>query len=168
MVQPFEIIGDISHWQGPGHGLVMTDAETDRLGVVWDYMRMDMPLRKVEVIFVTCSLDLRVGEYAVELFKQGYGDYMIFSGNGKGRLTEHLFKGVSEAETFAAIARKAGVPEDKIIIEAASANLGENLRFTHKLLEERGLQIPQEIPADVWDAYTKLVAAGYTARLMKV
>jgi hypothetical protein len=62
----------------------MTATETDRLAsLVWDYMRMDMPLRKVEVIFVTCSLDLRVGEYAVELFKQGYGDSMIFSGNGK-------------------------------------------------------------------------------------
>jgi uncharacterized SAM-binding protein YcdF (DUF218 family) len=46
------------------------------------------------------------------------------------------------------------------------AVLGDLQRL--KLYGERGLQIAQEIPADVWDAYTKLVAAGYTARLMKV
>ena len=31
----------------------------------------------------------------------------------------------------------------------------------------RGFQIPQEIPADVWDAYEQLVGAGYNRHLMK-
>lgn len=35
-----------------------------------------------------------------------------------------------------------------------------------KLYPERGFQIPQEIPVDVWDAYERLVKLGYTKRLM--
>jgi hypothetical protein len=31
----------------------------------------------------------------------------------------------------------------------------------------RGFQIPQDIPADVWDAYQQLVRAGYDRHLMK-
>lgn len=36
-----------------------------------------------------------------------------------------------------------------------------------KVYAEQGFQIPQEIPEDVWDAYEKLVAAGYTKYLVK-
>jgi uncharacterized SAM-binding protein YcdF (DUF218 family) len=35
-----------------------------------------------------------------------------------------------------------------------------------KLYAERGFQIPQEIPPDVWDAYTELVSAGYDTHLI--
>jgi uncharacterized SAM-binding protein YcdF (DUF218 family) len=36
-----------------------------------------------------------------------------------------------------------------------------------KLYGENGFQIPQEIPADVWDAFEALVAAGYDSRLVR-
>jgi uncharacterized SAM-binding protein YcdF (DUF218 family) len=36
-----------------------------------------------------------------------------------------------------------------------------------KLYPEKGFQIYQEIPADVWDAYEKLVALGFDKQLMK-
>ena len=36
-----------------------------------------------------------------------------------------------------------------------------------KLYAEKGFQIPQDIPADVWDAYEALVAAGYDTRLVR-
>jgi len=36
-----------------------------------------------------------------------------------------------------------------------------------KIYPERGFQIPQEIPTDVWEAYKKLVALGYTQHLIK-
>jgi len=35
-----------------------------------------------------------------------------------------------------------------------------------ELYAERGFQIPQEIPPDVWDAYTELVSAGYDTHLI--
>ncbi len=36
-----------------------------------------------------------------------------------------------------------------------------------KIWAERGYQIPQEIPVDVWSAYKKLVAVGYNKYLVK-
>ncbi len=37
-----------------------------------------------------------------------------------------------------------------------------------KVYAEKGFQISQEIPQDVWEAYEKLVAAGYTKHLIKI
>jgi hypothetical protein len=36
-----------------------------------------------------------------------------------------------------------------------------------KLYAEKGLQIPQDIPPDVWAAFEALVAAGYDSRLVR-
>lgn len=106
--------------------------------VVWDYHLLHQPLRKADCIFVLGSNDIRVAEYAVDLFFQGYAPVMIFSG-GSGILTKGLFR-KSEAETFADIARQRDVPEKKIIIEDQSTNTGENIELTKRLLKERGLE----------------------------
>lgn len=36
-----------------------------------------------------------------------------------------------------------------------------------KLYAEKGFQIPQGIPTEIWDAYEKLIALGYTKHLVK-
>ncbi len=36
-----------------------------------------------------------------------------------------------------------------------------------KLYAEKGFQIPQDIPPDVWAAFEALVAAGYDSRLVR-
>ena len=36
-----------------------------------------------------------------------------------------------------------------------------------KLYAEKGFQIPQEIPADVWSAFEELVRAGYDQHLIE-
>ena len=36
-----------------------------------------------------------------------------------------------------------------------------------KVYAEKGFQIPQEIPGDVWAAFEALVAAGYDSRLVR-
>lgn len=46
----------------------------------------------------------------------------------------------SEAEAFADIARRMGVPSEKIITETKSTNTGENIRFTYSLLKERNIK----------------------------
>lgn len=215
----------------------MNTHDVDALAqVVWDYHLLHQPLRKADCIFVLGSNDIRVAEYAVDLFFQGYAPVMIFSG-GSGILTKGLFR-KSEAETFADIARQRDVPEEKIIIEDQSTNTGENIELTKRSLQERGIefqrllvvqkphmerrtfatlkklwpekdcivtsppipfdqyptkelpkervinimvgdlqrikvyaekgfQISQEIPVNVWSAYEKLVELGYTEHLVK-
>lgn len=105
------------------------------LDTLWDFMRMNHELAKADCIFVLCSNDLRVAEYAAELYHQGFAPYIVFSG-GKGRFTDGLFD-KSEAETFADTARDNGVPKTAIITETNATNTGENVRFTHKILSDK-------------------------------
>lgn len=101
--------------------------------VIWDYMRVNLPLKKSDAIFVLCSHDTRVASRGAELFKDGYGDWMIVSG-GAGKLTKDLFD-KPEAEIFKEILITSGVPEDKIIVEAKASNTGENIRYVYDLLK---------------------------------
>lgn len=107
------------------------------IDTLWNFMSMEQEVTPSDCIFVLCSNDTRVAEYAAELYHQKVAPYIVFSG-GVGRFTEGSFER-SEAETFAAIARDCGVPESDIIIEKQATNTGENVRFTHELLTERGL-----------------------------
>ena len=108
------------------------DAET-----VYEYHRMGMRLQPADVIFALCSLDKRVAERAAQLFLDGYGSYLIYSG-GVGKLTANRFT-EPEAQIFARVARSMGVPHDRIIVEDKSTNTGENVRFTYALLQQSGL-----------------------------
>jgi uncharacterized SAM-binding protein YcdF (DUF218 family) len=198
--------------------------------ILWDYHKLNQPLRKADAIFVLGSHDIRVAEYAAELYLQGYAPLLILSGNG-GKTTKEYFT-KTEAETFADIALERGVPAEHILLEKEATNTGENVIFTKKLLDEhnlhpqsfvliqkpymerrtyatfkkvwpdveftvtsppipfdeypnagitkqrmydnlvgdlyrikvypeKGFQIPQEIPPEVWQAYETLVASGY-------
>jgi len=202
---------------------------------IWDYHHLNHQLEKSEIILALGSNDLRVAEYAADLYLQGWAPWLIFSGN-TGTFTRGRFAR-SEAETFAAIAIEKGVPRESILIEPESTNTGENVIFSRRLLERRGFdpkslilvqkpymerrayatfmnfwpgkhlivasppitfadyptaeltrdmvinimvgdlqririypqkgfQIEQEIPADVWQAYEELVALGYKKHLI--
>jgi len=207
--------------------------------VLWDYHRLQHELMPSDAVLVLCSHDLRVAERGAELFLEGWAPLLIFSG-GLGSITRALMT-TPEADQFAAIARRMGVPADRILVENKSTNTGENVRLTRALLEahglsprtfivvqkpymerrsyatfrkvwpepqvrvtspqvsmdeylsayshgslsaqdvisimvgdlqrirlyaERGFQIPQDIPDDVWAAYEELVRAGYDQRLV--
>lgn len=215
----------------------MIKQETTNLAkIIWDYHHLNQPLKKVDAILVLGSHDIRVAEYAADLFSQDYASIIIFSG-GIGRLTDGVFQ-KPEAEIFADIAVQRGVPTEKIIIENQSTNTGENIIFTKNILAkeglnfssfiivqkpymerrayatfkklwpekeitvtsppitfenypnlavseeqlinimvgdlqrikvypEKGFQIPQEIPDNVWRAYKKLIAYGFDKQLIK-
>ncbi|KAK8061310.1 hypothetical protein PG994_007676 [Apiospora phragmitis] len=118
-----------------GTSSIESDAET-----VFEYHKMAMPLqRPVDAVFCLCSLDVRVAHRAAELFLEGYGDRLIFSG-GVGKLTEGRFA-KPEAEVFADIARARGVPAEKLLVENKSTNTGENARFVWDLLAEKKVQV---------------------------
>lgn len=208
---------------------------------VWDYMLMHHPLKKADVIFVLGNRDTRVAEYAAQLYIDGWAPVLLIAGSGSihnHKPGRERFVGTTEAEVFADIAIKAGVPESAIIIENESQNTGQNYEFALKKLDERGItpkciilvqkpylekrtyatgkfwleniellvtspqipfkeypiygrskeqvinalvgelqrikeypqkgfQIEQDIPDDVWHAYEYLVGQGYTERMIK-
>jgi uncharacterized SAM-binding protein YcdF (DUF218 family) len=203
---------------------------------LWDYHHVNHTVEKSDCILVLGSHDLRVAERGAELYLQGYAPVLIFSG-GLGNFTREMWD-EPEADKFAAVAEKMGVPHDSILIENRSTNTGENILFTQNLLKENGLdperfivvqkpymerrsfatfrkhwpdkklivtspqisfeeyhndeiplekvinimvgdlqrikiypdkgfQIFQEIPDDVWLAYEQLIDSGYNQHLMK-
>ena len=103
---------------------------------IWDYHHLNHKLEKSDVILALGSNDLRVAEYAAGLYLQGWAPLLMFSGNA-GALTRERFN-KPEAEMFAEIALKKGVPESAILIEAESTNTGENVVFSRRLLESKG------------------------------
>lgn len=116
----------------------MTDSLVDELArKIWDYHQLNHQLAPGEIILALGSNDLRVAEYAAELYLQGFAPLLMFSGN-VGALTRELFTR-PEAEVFADIAERKGVPRPVILTECESTNTGENIRFSRRLLHSRGL-----------------------------
>ncbi len=115
----------------------MTDAVLHDLQILWDYMGMGMTPEPADVIAAFGCYDETIPLRAAELYRQGLAPWVVFSG-GLGRNTSGLF-GTSEAERFAAIAVKAGLPESAILLETRSANSAENFLFTKAMLEEHGI-----------------------------
>jgi len=105
---------------------------------LWDYHLLNHKMEKADCILTLGSHDLRVPERAAELYLQGFAPLMIMSG-GLGNFTQEIWT-EKEADKFAAIAIEKGVPANAILIENKSTNTGENILFTQKLLEEKGLE----------------------------
>jgi len=115
----------------------MSDTLIDRLArKIWDYHHLNHSLEKSDIILALGSNDLRVAEYAADLYLQGWAPLLMFSGNA-GALTRERFS-KPEAEIFAEVARQRGAPESAILIEAESTNTGENVIFSRRLLESKG------------------------------
>ena len=104
---------------------------------LWDYHHMNHIPEKTDVILVLGSHDLRVADRGAELYLQGWAPILIFSG-GLGNVTRDIWKD-PEADQFARIALDKGVPAEAIFIENQSTNTGENILFTQKLLQDKGL-----------------------------
>ncbi|HTQ63212.1 MAG TPA: YdcF family protein [Puia sp.] len=201
---------------------------------LWDYHHLNHDLQYADCILALGSHDLRVADRAADLYNDGWAPLIIFSG-GLGNLTQKIWK-EPEADQFAKIAIKKGVPERAILIENKSTNTGENILFTRQILKEKnlnpqsfilvqkpymerrsyatfkkhwpdkklivtspqipfdqypndeiplekvinilagdlqrikiypekGFQVYQEIPADIWQAYERLIELGYDQHL---
>jgi uncharacterized SAM-binding protein YcdF (DUF218 family) len=110
---------------------------------LWRYHLMNHQIAAADAILVLCSHDERVAERAAQLFHEGWAPLVIFSG-GQGSITKTLWN-EPEAARFARIAVDLGVPRESILIECESTNTGENIVFTKRLLEERGLNLQKFI-----------------------
>ena len=105
--------------------------------IVWNYHRLNHQLVPADVILVLCSHDTSVAERGAQLALDGWAPLLVFSG-GLGAITKRMWT-EPEADQFAAVARRMGVADDRILIENRSTNTGENITCTQALLAERGL-----------------------------
>jgi len=200
---------------------------------LWDYHDMRHELRPADVRIGLGSHDLGVATHTAELFHAGMFPLVVFTGANAPTTVERFPHG--EAVHYREHALASGVPDDAILVEPEARNTGENITFTRRLLEsrgvrsvvlisrpyqqrrayatckklwpevdvvcasrplpldeyiasigdvdrvitmlvgdtqritvyaERGFAVPQEIPENVADAYSRLVQAGFTERLL--
>lgn len=122
--------------------------KTEAVNLIWDYMLVGHELKPADVILVLGSNDDRVASYAFKLFHQGLAPWLVISGDGTQHKTDLLrdaFDGQTEAEHFAEIVIKAGLPKDKIILETKANNTGENFSFSRPLIEKAGVNMKSAI-----------------------
>lgn len=100
--------------------------------IIWEYFQQFNKEDNTEVIVVCCSYDLRVCDYACDLFKRSGAHTIIFSGD-RGNWTRDLWS-KPEAEIFKARAIENGINPINIIIEDEATNIGENISFSKKYL----------------------------------
>lgn len=105
---------------------------------LWHYHHLDQPLERADCIVGLGSYDLRVAERCADLYEGKWGPMIVFSGH-LGLWTRAMWNR-SEAQIFAERAIARGVPADKIMLEAKSTNIGENIRFTRELLAAQAIK----------------------------
>ena len=107
------------------------------LQTVWDYLGMHQTPEQADVIVGFGNFNTNIARRAAELYRQGLATVVLFTG-GLGRNTEGLLP-EPEAVRFARVAMECGVPEMAILMEPDSTNTAENILFTRRMLEEKGI-----------------------------
>lgn len=123
------------------HFILMEDHIHALAETVWHYHQLNHQLIKSDAILVLCSHDLLVAERGAQLFLEGWAPLLIYSG-GLGGITKNMWS-EPEADQFAAVAVRLGVPPENILIENKSTNTSENVLLTRQLLAEKNLD-PQK------------------------
>lgn len=107
--------------------------------ILWDYMRLNQKLEKCDCIIGLGCMDLKVADMAADLYLAGFADKIIFSG-GYGRKTKKVWN-EPEADKFAKIAMKKGVPKENIYLENKSMNTSENFKFIKAMIEKNKMDV---------------------------
>jgi len=107
------------------------------LQTIWDYLCLGQKPEKADVIVGFGNFNTNIARRVAELYHQGLAPKILFTG-GLGRNTEGLLP-EPEAVRFARVAMECGVPAEDILIEDQSTNTKENIEFTRKLLEGKGV-----------------------------
>ena len=106
-------------------------------------------LEKADAIAVFSGDSGARTERAVELLKEGYGDYLILSG-GK------VYDDVTMAELMKNNAIKLGVDESKILIDDEASTTNENAEFTTNIIEENNFKSVIVVTSDYHTRRSKL------------
>jgi len=119
----------------------MTEEALRLARIIWDYHQLRHHPIPADVILAFGTNDLRVAEFAADLYRRGYGSILVCTGGvaHRGDLLETRWE-KTEAEMFADAAERLGTPRERILLETRATNTAENLRFARLLLSDRAIQ----------------------------
>src|SRR5436309_3305016 len=109
--------------------------------VVWEYHHLRHEVIPGDVILALGTNDLRVAEFAADLYHRDFGSVLVCSG-GRAHQNDLLATSweKSEAEMYADVAQGRGVPLKQILLETRATNTAENIRLARDLIRERAIR----------------------------
>jgi uncharacterized SAM-binding protein YcdF (DUF218 family) len=119
----------------------MTAEALDLARRIWDFLILGHEPIPGDVIVALGTNDLRVAEFAADLYHGGFGRLLVCSGAiaHQGDLLATPWDR-TEAEMYAEVAVARGVPPDRILLEPRAHNTAENIRFSRELLAARAIR----------------------------
>lgn len=131
--------------QQPLNAEVRHDVET-----LWNFHVLDSGDIRADFLLVLGSHDTRVADRAAELYLVEHAAPVVVVTGGAGKVTSQEWAR-PEAEVYAELLEKAGVPRSAILVETKASNTGENLDFSRTLIEQR--EVPHGTGAIVSKPY---------------
>src|SRR5580692_8829029 len=94
--------------------------------IVWQYHQLGHRAIPADAIVALGTHDLRVAEFAAELYRSGFGKWLVCTGAiaHQGDLLATPWDR-TEAEMYADVAVGLGVPRDRILLETRAMNTAE-------------------------------------------
>lgn len=108
--------------------------------ILWRYHNVGRDILTINnsIIIGLGSYELRVADFCARLFRSGIGNQIIFTGKNGNWTTDLWGEQCIEAEIFANRV-KSFIPEKDIILEKEARNIGENILFSRRLINEANL-----------------------------
>lgn len=113
--------------------------------LLWNYQQLNHPLHRADLLLGLGSSDFDVPEEVARVYGEGLAPLVIFTGANSPTTTARYPKG--EAVAFQERATELGVPADRILLETAARNTGDNFAFTRELVQQRGIATNSAIVA---------------------
>jgi uncharacterized SAM-binding protein YcdF (DUF218 family) len=119
----------------------MTEEILQAARLIWDFHQLRHTPIPADVIVALGTNDLRVAEFAADLYHRGYGKSLLCTGAiaHQGDLLATPWPR-TEAEMYAEVAERHGVPRDRILLETHATNTAENIRLSRELLDLHGMR----------------------------
>ena len=119
----------------------MTEEALSLARIVYSYHHLNHTPVPADVIVALGTNDLRIADFAAGLYQRGYGRKVVCTG-GIAHVSDLLATrwNIPEAEMYAAILQRRGVPDEDTLLETRASNTSENFSFTRELLRQAGIQ----------------------------
>jgi hypothetical protein len=114
-----------------------TDQDLRHARLLWDYLRLGIPVRPADCLLVFGGHDIGVADRAADLYRLGTGSLIVVSGGSRAVPDGSDFP--TEADAIADAILTCGVPKEAIAIERLASNTSENFWLSAELLRDLGL-----------------------------
>lgn len=117
--------------------MTQTASDLQCARVLWDYLRLGIPVRAAECLLVLGGHDIGVASRTSELYRQRIAPLIVVTGGSRAIPDGSDFP--TEADAIAEVLLTNGIPKEAIVMERLASNTSENFWLSAELLRDLGL-----------------------------